>query len=146
MYFYGIFHKINTDFLDPRVSCAVALYDPLARGFGFDGHPIGHQIAIWSTFIIETITLIALYWKRYFAVGLICGLMFHFVIPISTYSWYMDFSSLVLALYALSIPREVSTASSELRVFSAARVGALVPSDCSCPSLRSAHLRRSSSV
>lgn len=110
MYFYGIFHKINTDFLDPSVSCAVALYDPLARGFGLDGHPIGHQIAIWSTFIIEAITLTALYWKRFFAVGLILGLMFHFVIPISAYSWYMDFSSLVLALYMLSIPREVSTA------------------------------------
>ena len=108
MYFYGIFHKINTDFLDPRVSCAVALYKPLASGFGLESNAIGHQIAIWSTFIIETITIVSLYWKRYFAVGLLFGLMFHFVIPISTYSWYMDFSSLVLALYILSIPREVS--------------------------------------
>jgi hypothetical protein len=110
MYFYGIFHKINTDFFDPRVSCAVALYEPLASGFGLSGNAIGHQIAIWSTFIIETITIVSLYWKRYFAVGLLFGLMFHFVIPISTYSWYMDFSSLVLALYILSIPREVSAA------------------------------------
>ena len=108
MYFYGIFHKINTDFFDPRVSCAVALYQPLASGFGLSGNAIGHQIAIWSTFVIETITIVSLYWKRYFAVGLMFGLMFHFVIPISTYSWYMDFSSLVLALYILSIPREVS--------------------------------------
>jgi hypothetical protein len=108
MYFYGIFHKINTDFFDPRVSCAVALYEPWASGFGLAGNPIGHQIAIWSTFIIETITIVSLYWKRYFAVGLLFGLMFHFVIPISTYSWYMDFSALVLALYILSIPREVS--------------------------------------
>ena len=110
MYFYGIFHKINADFLDPRVSCAVALYDPLVRGFGLAGNPIGHQVAIWSTFIVETITITALYWKRFFAIGLIFGLIFHFIIPISTYSWYMDFSSLVLALYMLSIPREVSTA------------------------------------
>jgi hypothetical protein len=110
MYFFGIFHKINTDFFDPAVSCAVALYDPLASGFGLAGNPIGHQVAIWSTFIIETITIVALYWKRFFAVGLICGLMFHFVIPISTYSWYMDFSSLVLALYMLSIPGEVAAA------------------------------------
>jgi hypothetical protein len=134
MYFYGIFHKINTDFLDPRVSCAVALYEPLARVFGFAGNPIGHEIAIWSTFIIETITLVALYWKRFFAVGLIFGLMFHFVIPLSTYSWYMDFSSLVLALYMLSIPREVSTAFFErvARIFRASRerfgsLGLLVP-------------------
>lgn len=108
MYFYGIFHKINTDFFDPRVSCAVELYKPLASGFGLAGNPIGHQMAIWATFVIETITIVALYWKRYFAIGLLFGLMFHFVIPISTYSWYMDFSSLVLALYILSIPREVS--------------------------------------
>jgi hypothetical protein len=129
MYFYGIFHKINTDFFDPRVSCAVALYKPLANVFGLAGNPIGHQIAIWSTFIVETITIVSLYWKRYFTVGLLFGLMFHFVIPISTYSWYMDFSSLVLALYILSIPREVSGEFFErcARIFRAskARFGAI---------------------
>ncbi|MET0532834.1 MAG: thiol-disulfide oxidoreductase [Steroidobacter sp.] len=108
MYFYGIFHKINTDFLDPRVSCAVALYMPLADGFGLQDSLTGKYLAIWSTFIVEAIAIVALYWKRYFAVGLLLALMFHFVIPISVYSWYMDFSSLVLALYILSVPREVS--------------------------------------
>ena len=108
MYFYGIFHKINTDFLDPRVSCAVALYMPLADGFGLENSLAGKYLAIWSTFVVEAIAIVALYWKRYFTVGLLLALMFHFVIPISVYSWYMDFSSLVLALYILSVPREVS--------------------------------------
>ena len=108
MYFYGIFHKINTDFLDPRVSCAVALYMPLADGFGLQNSLTGKYLAIWSTFIVEAIAIVSLYWKRWFAVGLLLALMFHFVIPISVYSWYMDFSSLVLALYILSVPREVS--------------------------------------
>lgn len=108
MYFYGIFHKINTDFLDPRVSCAVALYMPLADGFGLQNSLLGKYFAIWSTFIVEAIAIVSLYWKRWFAVGLLLALMFHFVIPISVYSWYMDFSSLVLALYILSVPREVS--------------------------------------
>lgn len=108
MYFYGIFHKINTDFLDPRVSCAVALYMPLADGFGLQNSLSGKYLAIWSTFIVEAIAIVSLYWKRWFAVGLLLALMFHFVIPISVYSWYMDFSSLVLALYILSVPREVS--------------------------------------
>jgi len=108
MYFYGIFHKINTDFLDPRVSCAVALYMPLADGFGLQHSLTGKYLAIWSTFIVEAIAIVSLYWKRWFAVGLLLALMFHFVIPISVYSWYMDFSSLVLALYILSVPREVS--------------------------------------
>lgn len=108
MYFYGIFHKINTDFLDPRVSCAVALYIPLADGFGLQNSLTGKYLAIWSTFIVEAIAIVSLYWKRWFAVGLLLALTFHFVIPISVYSWYMDFSSLVLALYILSVPREVS--------------------------------------
>jgi hypothetical protein len=109
MYFFGIFHKINTDFFDPRVSCAVALYEPLASGFGLSDNIYGRYLAIWATFIIETITLVALYWRRYFAIGLFVGLIFHFIIPLSGYSWYMDFSSLVLALYILSIPSPVST-------------------------------------
>lgn len=109
MYFFGIFHKINADFLDPSVSCAVALYRPLAAPLGLDGNAFGHQLAIWMTFIVEGIALVALYWPRWFAVGLVLGLVFHYVIPISAYSWYMDFSSLVLALYMLSMPPEVST-------------------------------------
>jgi hypothetical protein len=108
MYFYGIFHKLNADFLDPRVSCAVALYMPLADGFGLQDNVTGKYLAIWSTFIVEAIAIVCLYWKRYFAVGLLLALMFHFVIPISVYSWYMDFSSLVFALYILSVPRAVS--------------------------------------
>ena len=80
----------------------------IADGFGLQDNLIGKYLAIWSTFIVEAIAIVSLYWKRYFAIGLLLALMFHFVIPISVYSWYMDFSSLVLALYILSVPREVS--------------------------------------
>lgn len=108
MYFYGIFHKINTDFLDPTVSCAVGLYRPLAAPFGLDDNLFGRYLAIAATFGIEAIAIVSLFWKKYFAVGLIISLVFHYIIPISAYSWYMDFSSLVFALYILSMPREAS--------------------------------------
>lgn len=110
MYFFGIFHKINVDFLDPEVSCAVALYKPIVAHLGLGDNLIGHYGAIATTFVLESVTLVCLYWRRYFAVGLILGLVFHYIIPISAYAWYMDFSSLVLALYVLSVPREVSVA------------------------------------
>lgn len=134
MYFYGIFHKINTDFLDPSVSCAVDLYVPLARPFGLEGNLFGRYLAIYATFVIEAIAIVSLYWKRYFAVGFILALVFHYVIPISAYSWYMDFSSLVFALYVLSIPTPASQtlyrislelASSLRETFG--RVGTLMP-------------------
>ncbi len=110
MYFYGIFHKINVDFLDPEASCAVALYKPLTQTFGLADNIVGRYGSIASTFVVETITLVCLFWRRFFWVGLIVGLVFHYIIPISAYSWYMDFSSLVFALYTLSVPREVSAA------------------------------------
>jgi hypothetical protein len=108
MYFYGIYHKINSDFLDPNVSCAVALYEPLTRPLGLDQSLVGRYGAIAATFVLEGIAIVCLYWRRYFWIGLVLGLGFHYVIPISGYSWYMDFSALVLALYMLSVPREVS--------------------------------------
>lgn len=108
MYFYGIFHKINTGFLDPQVSCATALYQPLARPFGLENNLFGQYAAIYATFIVEAIAIVCLYWRRFFWVGLLVSLPFHYFIPISGYSWYLDFSSLVFALYMLSVPREVA--------------------------------------
>ncbi len=110
MYFFGIFHKINTGFLDPEASCAIALYRPLVHVFGLQDNLLGQYGAIVATFIVETITLVCLFWRRFFAFGLIIGLVFHYIIPISAYSWYMDFSCLVFALYTLSIPVEASLA------------------------------------
>lgn len=134
MYFYGIFHKINTDFLDPNVSCAVSLYKPLAQPFGLEDNLFGRHLAIYATFIIEGIAIVSLFWKKYFAVGLILAVVFHYVIPISGYSWYMDFSSLVLALYFLTMPKPASeavyrNAVAILRPFRmhAGRLGVLVP-------------------
>ena len=110
MYFYGIFHKINADFLDPNASCGVALYQQLARPFGLEGNIVGRYGSIVATFVIEGAAIFCLFKRKYFAIGLILALIFHYIIPISAYSWYMDFSSLVFALYALAIPREVSVA------------------------------------
>lgn len=109
MYFYGIFHKINWGFFDPDYSCATALYVPLAQPFGLDESIVGRYLSIISTFVVEAIALVCLYWRRYFWVGLLVSLPFHYVIPISGFSWYMDFSSLVFALYMLSAPREAAS-------------------------------------
>ncbi len=109
MYFYGIFHKINIDFLNPQTSCATALYQPLMKPLNLGHNLYGQYLAIASTFIVEVIAIVCLYWRRFFWVGLLISLPFHYVIPISGYSWYMDFSSLVFALYMVAVPREVAS-------------------------------------
>ncbi len=106
MYFYGIYHKINVDFLDPAVSCAVVLYDALFRGTWLYGWPFGHWSAIYATFIIEGIAMIALFIPRLKKWGMLVGIPFHVIIGFTGYAYYKDFSTIVLVLYALFLPRE----------------------------------------
>lgn len=106
MYFYGIFHKINTDFLDPRVSCAVVLYERLTWFVGLDGWGFGRWGAIVATFVIEGVAMVMLFTKRWKAIGFIIGIPFHTLIGFTGYAFYMDFSALVYALYVLFLPRE----------------------------------------
>jgi hypothetical protein len=126
MYFFGIYHKINADFLDPQVSCAVVLYDRLAHGWGAAGWQVGHVGAIWATFVIEAIAMIALFvprWKRF---GMLIGVPFHIIIGWTGYAYYKDFSTIALVMYAMFLPRESVSAAVErfTRLFgSAARAG-----------------------
>jgi hypothetical protein len=112
MYFYGIFHKINSDFLNPEVSCAIHLYGLLATPFGLSDALWAKYAAIYGTFVIEAwaVLFLAIPRLRYF--GFAIGLPFHAAIAISGQSvvpfevggTFFDFSSVVFALYALFLP------------------------------------------
>jgi hypothetical protein len=109
MYFFGIYHKVNVDFLDPVVSCAVVLYKALFTGVGLGNWSFGQYGAIYATFIIEGIAMIALFIPRLKTVGILIGVPFHIIIGFSGYAYYKDFSTIVLVLYALFLPKEVFT-------------------------------------
>jgi hypothetical protein len=104
MYFYGVYHKINADFLNPEVSCGVVLYRALVAPFGLDNWAFGQWSAIWATFVIETAAMILLFTPRYKKIGFIIGVPFHIIIGWSGYGYYMDFSTIVMATYALFLP------------------------------------------
>ena len=110
MYFFGIYHKINTDFLDPAVSCAVVLYEALFRGSWLSNWGFGQYGAIYATFIIEAIAMIALFIPRLKVYGMLIGIPFHLIIGFTGYKYYKDFSTIVLVLYALFIPKEAYSA------------------------------------
>jgi hypothetical protein len=104
MYFYGIFHKFNSDFLDPGVSCAVAIYKPLLHPFGLQDWLLGQYAAIYLTYIVESLAIVCLLSRRWKFYGFAIGMPFHLVIGLSSYAFYMDFSLLCLSLYTLFLP------------------------------------------
>ncbi len=109
MYFFGIYHKLNTDFFNPTVSCAVALYRPIASIIGQQDNNTFYWIPIFFTFFIETAAIIGLLFERYRKFGILVTIPFHIIIGFTGYSFYMDFSTIVLAMYSLNINDESLT-------------------------------------
>ena len=101
MYVFGIFHKINADFLDPATSCAVALWQqmpaPLSR---LDG-PLVHDATIYGTFAAEGANALMLLTPRLRHWGVVGGIGFHLLIALSGYAMYLSFTMLSIALHAL---------------------------------------------
>jgi predicted DCC family thiol-disulfide oxidoreductase YuxK len=103
MYVFGVFHKINTDFLNPEVSCALALWAMMPAPLNLIDHPWFSQLAIWGTLIIESAIFFGLLVKsaRFYAV--IAGVSFHGMLAMSGYGFYPTFSTLSISLHMLFV-------------------------------------------
>lgn len=110
MYFFGIFHKINTDFLDPATSCAMALWQLMPRPFAMLEGPVIEHMAIYGTFIIEGAIVLALLIRRFRHVGIAVGIAFHLLLSLSGYAMYISFTMLALALHTLFLNEKAARA------------------------------------
>lgn len=99
MYLYGVLHKINSDFLNPDVSCAVALWREMPYFLSWLDFSVIHYLTIYGTLIGETAIAICLLVPRWRHLGIICGMAFHALLGLSGYSMYPPFSTLCIALH-----------------------------------------------
>ena len=117
MYFFGIFHKINSDFLNPVSSCAVTLMHEMPVVSLFAEQSWAQYIGIWSTFVIEGGVMIALIVPRWRYFGIVVGVAFHIMLATSGYAFYPTFSTLSIMLHSLFLPANT------LSRFKATRLG-----------------------
>jgi len=104
MYFFGVFHKLNTGWFNLETSCAVALwrdfYYPLPDALR--DNTWLHYAAIYGTLIVETVIVAALLWGgRASKYAVLSGLVFHGAIGLNAYADYWNFSALSFALHML---------------------------------------------
>ena len=104
MYVFGIFHKINADFLNPSSSCAVTLWKTYPFPDFIQNGLWAHYLAIYATFIIEGFVLISLLFKKTRYYGVIAGVSFHIFLGFSSFAYYPAFSMLSIALHTLFLP------------------------------------------
>ncbi len=106
LYFYGVFHKLNLDFLNPETSCAVMLWVHYPFPPGLSDALWAHYVAIYGTLVIEMAIVVLLFIPRLKYVGLLVGLGFHFFLGLNGYRFFVAFSSMVYALDFLFLPAD----------------------------------------
>lgn len=101
MYVFGVFHKINTGFLDPAVSCAVVLWREMPAPLNLMDASWVHMLTIWGTLIGETAILVMLLVPRWRHPGILLGMAFHMLLSLSNYAMYAPFSMLSVVMHSL---------------------------------------------
>jgi hypothetical protein len=110
MYFYVVFHKLNTDFFDPAVSCGGELFEGMVHNFyltkiGFIGRLYEEHalflraFSVYFTILSEIMIPVLLATRRFRNLGILFGLFFHIVLPFHGHIGIYSFSALMYTLY-----------------------------------------------
>lgn len=108
MYLYTVIHKLNHDFFNPAVSCAVSMHHELAAAV--PGVPDGEWTwwpTILGTLAIELVIPLLFISRRTRTAGVLTGLVFHHFLALHPHGGIYSFSGLLFALYALLLPDDV---------------------------------------
>lgn len=106
MYFFGVFHKINSDFLNPETSCAVTLWREMPKPLSLIDNPAMHYLAIYGTFAVEGLLIAMLFHRRTRHLAVVGGILFHLLLALSNYAMYISFTTLAIALHCLFLNEE----------------------------------------
>ncbi|AHM63596.1 hypothetical protein D770_26765 [Flammeovirgaceae bacterium 311] len=101
LYFFVVFHKLNSGFFTPAVSCASDFY--VAQN-AYSLLPSSVEILAlnaYFTIFIEALIPVLLCFRLTRNWGLLIGLIFHCVIAYNPINGFYDFSSVIFALYFL---------------------------------------------
>ena len=113
-YAFAAFAKLNAAFFDRRVSCAVYYFEESTSSLGLealqlDGAGWLQHAVIFATAGIELSIPVLLVWRRSRNVGVLVALLFHGVLALDRTHQFVDFSSVLTALFLLFLPATAGT-------------------------------------
>lgn len=107
VYFFTVLHKCNYDFFNPAVSCGASLYHDIVRHYPFlPVSPMADLAIIYASFGLELVIPFLLIIPRTRMIGILTGLVFHYLLAFHSNDFIMSFSAETFALYALFLPVE----------------------------------------
>jgi hypothetical protein len=110
LYFYVVFHKLNSDFFEPKISCAGIFFEDVIHNFYlhkisfiknlFLEYNLGiRTISIYFTLISEALIPVLLSFKKTRNTGLIYGAVFHLILPFQGFTGIYSFSAMIYTSY-----------------------------------------------
>ncbi len=101
LYFFVVFHKLNSGFFSVEVSCASNFYIAQNAYSLLPSTPEILALNAYGTIVIEALIPLLLCFRITRNWGLLIGLIFHCIIAYNPLNGFYDFSSLVFAVYFL---------------------------------------------
>jgi hypothetical protein len=101
LYFFAVFHKLNSGFFSPVTSCATDLLAAQNIGSLVPLTPELLTANAYFTVAMESLIPILLCFRKTRNAGILFGIFFHSVLSYSSYNAFYDFSSMVIATYFL---------------------------------------------
>lgn len=100
LYFYAVFHKLNSDFLFSEASCAKSLYRDIRSALNIlPENSLILKLTPWITISIEGILPFLLFFSRTRNLAILVAIIFHFFLSIDPLTNYIDFSSTTFPLF-----------------------------------------------
>jgi hypothetical protein len=101
LYGWAVFHKFNSGFFSPEVSCATELLKAQHLNGIISLFPQITFFNAYFTIVVELAILAMLPFHRTRNAGILLGFIFHLVLSYSSYNAFFDFTSMIIAAYFL---------------------------------------------
>lgn len=104
-YFFTFFHKLNTDFLNPDVSCAARFFEQAVSPFpALATLPGVEPGVIWATLTVELCLAVGLAVPRWRAAACLLGVGFHMLLALDASHVFYNFSAVMFAVLWVCLP------------------------------------------
>ena len=109
-YFFTFFHKLNADFLNPDVSCAVRFFEWAVSPFpAFAALPGMGPAVIWATLAVELFVAVGLAVPRWRWAACLLGAGFHLLLALDAAHVFYNFSAVMCAVLWVCLPASRAT-------------------------------------
>ncbi len=108
LYLFAGIHKLNSDFLNPGISCATFMLNGIRDNVWpiISINSFSEYASIYGTVFVEFLIPILLFIRRTRTIGLTVGLIFHYILSIYPHQGLFSFSILIFAIYSTFLSEE----------------------------------------